>query len=198
MKIRKAILLRNMCFAFAAAFLILVICVEAIHYRNYGHFVSYGFHVDVLEVDAYIGIPGQIKMYHAQISNYSLLPVSLPACNYASDVLTPQTELPYAVQRWDASSSRWQTVAGGEGDFCNPSPWSESTSKWLLPCMYVDVMGDEATGAREPFRKGDMARFVVFTKINGKVDWATSVASMPFYIQDDVIRDKNDSLRIKH
>lgn len=164
MNINKIALLRNICLKLIIIFCLLIICVETVHYRNYGHFASYDLHVDVLDVDAYIGIPGQIKMYHARISNFSFLPVNLSACNYTTDVLTPNTELLYAVQRWDTPSSNWQTIAGGEGDFCNPSPWSESTFKWLLPCMSVDVMGDEATGAREPFRKGDIARFVVFIK----------------------------------
>ena len=52
--------------------------VEWNHHRTYGHFVSYGLHLDPVNRDAYIGIPGQTKMYSATLSNYSLRSVT---CN---------------------------------------------------------------------------------------------------------------------
>ena len=59
-------------------------------------------------------------------------------------------------------------------------------------------MSGEATGAREPFRKDDLARFVVFRKVVPRGDWQTAVPSVPFRIEDDVIRNENDSFRVQH
>jgi len=65
-------------------FWILIGGIEYLHHREYGHFVSYGLHVDTLNRDADIGIPGQTKMYWLRLSNYTLWPVKLAACDYIS------------------------------------------------------------------------------------------------------------------
>jgi hypothetical protein len=58
-------------------------------------------------------------------------------------------------------------------------------------------MDGEATGAREPFQKGDQARFVVFTTLDKESAWKTAIPSVPFVIQDQVIRG-DGSFRVKH
>ncbi len=189
----------------AAVVSLLFAGLELKHYRTYGHFVSYGLHIDPLNRDAYIGIPGQTKMYWARVSNYSLRPVTLPACNYLTDDLTAGwgTEYPYAVQRLDTSSNTWHTVADASGEgFCHPYPLgmveTHLVSKTLGPGASVDVMEGEATGARDPFRRGDLARFVVFTRLDKSGDWNSAIASVPFPIEDSVIRDETNPLRVKH
>lgn len=178
---------------------VLVFSVELVHRYNYGHFVSYGLHVDAMSEDGNIGIPGQTKLYWAELSNFSLLPVALTACDYTTDTLTPGTDYPYSVQRWDASSQIWQTISDmGGKDFCYPIPAGRGgthvVSKRLWPGTPVRVMEWEATGAREPFQKGDFARFVVFRKID---EGAVGIPSMPFQIEDQV--ERNDvNFRIKH
>ncbi|MFL6229719.1 MAG: hypothetical protein ACJ741_13185, partial [Pyrinomonadaceae bacterium] len=62
MKLNKASLLRNFILAVVAILCLSVLGVEWMHHHNYGHIVSYGLHVDALNVDADIGIPGQTKM----------------------------------------------------------------------------------------------------------------------------------------
>ena len=203
MAINKVSLLRRLLLALGAILCLLVSYFEFAHRYNYGHFFSYGLHVDAVSEEAYIGIPGQTKMYKAQLSNFSLLPVNLNACDYVTDAFGHGTEYPYAVQRWGDSSNSWQTIVevSGEG-FCHPMPLStietNLVTKRLWPAMSVEVMEGEATGAREPFRKGDMARFVVFKSVDKKVNWQDAVPSVPFYIEDDVVRDENDSFRVKH
>ena len=172
------------------------------HFRTYGHFVSYGLHVDPVSRDGYIGIPGQTKMYSARLSNYSLRSVTLPACDYVTDALEPGTGFPYAVQRFDISSSTWNTVTDASGEwFCRPYPLgrveTHLVSKKLAPGASIEVMEEEATGARDQFRQGDLARFVVFTKRDKSGDWSTAIPSAPFRIEDNVIRDANH-LRLKH
>lgn len=59
-------------------------------------------------------------------------------------------------------------------------------------------MEGEATGAHDSFRKDDLARFVVFRKLDKTGDWQSAIPSVAFPIEDDVIRDENDSFRVKH
>lgn len=203
MRKRKVAVLRIFVLAPVSILCLLLVGSEYAHYRNYGHLVYYGLHVDPLSREAYIGIPGQIRMYRARLSNYTLLPVNLPACDYVTDAFGRGTEFPYAVQRWDAPSNSWQTIVdmSGEG-YCRPAPLSmietRLVSRRLSLGESVDAMEGEATGAREPFRKGELARFVIFTRMDKTGDWRSAVASAPFYIEDDVVRDENDSFRVRH
>jgi hypothetical protein len=142
-------------------------------------------------------------MYEPHIFNFTLLPVSIEACDFVDDALSPGTEYPYAVERWDAVSKDWQTVAAvSSEDFCKPAPLSKietrTVSRRLWPGSTAKIMDGEATGAREPFTKGDMARFVVFRKFREGANWQTSIPSVPFYIEDQVLRDGETNFRIKH
>lgn len=189
--------------AAVVALSLLIAYLEFSHHYNYGHLFTYGLHVDVLSEDVDIGIPGEKKLYRAELTNYGLLPVRLTACDFTTDTLAPGTDYPYAVQRWDPSSSTWQTVMEiNEETFCHPVPLGKAetqrTTRLIWPLMSVYVMGSEATGARAPFRKGDLARFVVFKTIVKEADWETAVPSKPFYIEDDVKRDADDSFRVAH
>jgi hypothetical protein len=88
----------------------LTVALEWRHHHTYGHFVPYGLHVDAQNEDFNIAIPGQTKMYWAEISNFSFLPVRLPACRPVSDTLNPPLEYAYALQKFDEHSKSWQTV----------------------------------------------------------------------------------------
>jgi len=185
-----------------SAVVVAIAYFELGHRYNFGHFVPYGLHVDVLSEEVSIGIPGQKKMYKAELSNFSFLPVRLEACDYLTDAFGRGTEYPYTVQRWDTVSNGWQTIVEPNGDdFCHPVPLStietHRVSKRLLPGMYVQVMEGEATGAREPFQKDDKARFIVFKRLGKEVDWRNAVASEPFIIEDEVSR-QNVPFRVKH
>jgi hypothetical protein len=203
MKLRKASIVRILIVTVVVLVCLLFVGFEWAHYHNYGHVVSYGVHVDPLNRDAYIGIPGQTKMYYARLSNYSFWPVSLPACDYVTDDFGKGTELPHAVQRWDPASNSWQTIVdmSGEG-FCQPAPLSmietHHVAKKIWPGSSIEVMEGEATGAREPFRKGDLARFVVFRELDKTGDWLSAIPSVPFLIEDDVIREESGPFRVKH
>jgi hypothetical protein len=176
--------------------------VEFAHLYNFGHLVQYGLHVDVLSEEVSIGIPGQKKMYRAELSNFTFWPTKLDACDCVTDAFGHGTEYPYAVQRWDNNSKSWQTIVEVTGEaFCQVTPLStietHLRSKLLWPGMSVEVMEGEATGAREPFQKGDLARFMVFRTAGKDVGWKTVVASSSFVIEDDVARDSG-SFRVEH
>ena len=176
--------------------------IEYLHHKQFGHFVSYGLHVDALNRYSEIGIPGQTQMYWPRLYNYTIWPVKLVACNYVTDAMRPGTEYPYAVQRWNVSSNSWETIVEVNGEsFCYPYPLgmakTDLISERLWPGISVDVMEGEATGARESFQKGDQARFVVFTTTNKSYASQTALTSVPFVIQDQVIRG-DSSFRLKH
>src|SRR5215831_16492276 len=180
-----------------------VLILEAMHRRQYGHYFSYGVHVDSLSEDGYIGVPGQTKLYRARLFNFEFLPLKVTACDYITDALQQGTELPYAIQRYDPLTKTWQTLPGfDEQYFCTPAPTStikdDIVSRWIWPGTGIDVMEGEATGARDAFQKGDLARFVVFTDIRKGNQWESAIFSEPFEIQDQVIREEGDSFRVKH
>ena len=194
MRITKPILLKLL-----VLFLVLVssvsLTVEWRHHHTYGHFVRYGLHVDALNEDFNIAIPGQTKMYWAEISNFSLLPVRLPACRPVSDTLNPPVEYAYAIQKFDDASKSWQTVANATHfEFC-PHP---VVYTYLLPGSSVKVMGGGAIGAMDEFRKDDLARFVVFRQVTPTANWGTAIPSASFRIEDDVLRESDGSFRIQH
>jgi hypothetical protein len=180
---------------------LLVFAVEWRHRQRFGHFVSYGLHVDVQNEDFNIAIPGQTKMYWAEISNFSFLPVRLPACRPVSDTLNPPLEYAYAIQKFDEDSKSWQTVENfTHFEFCfNPfNNESGLAHTYLLPGSSVKVMSGAAVGAMEPFRKDDLARYVVFRQVFPTANWSTAVSSRPFRIEDDVQRNEDGSFRVQH
>ncbi len=172
------------------------------HRYNYGHLFGYGVHVDAVSRYSYIGIPGQTHMYNARISNFTLLPVGFDTCDYVSDAMMRGTEYPYEVQRWDDHSNSWNTIVAVKANtFCRPEPLdtikTDRVTRWIWPGTTVDVSSGEATGAREPFEKGNLARFVVFRKLGTENDWQYAIPSEPFIIVDNVIRDGN-SKKVAH
>ena len=141
-------------------------------------------------------------MYWPRLSNYTLLPSKLAACNYVTDAMDPGTEYPYAVQMWNASTNNWDTITDVDWEnYCHPYGLgmiqTELVSKRLWPGMSVDVMDGEATAARAPLQKGDKFRFVVFTSTDRNSAWKTSIASVPSVIQEQVIRG-DASFNIEH
>lgn len=143
-------------------------------------------------------------MYSGQFTNYSITPVKFVACDYTSDTLTAETEFSHGLQRWNFSTNYRETIYAIESeDYCQPMPavggGNHIVSKWIFPFQSTEVVSDEATGAREPFRQGDKARFVVFKDVSNGNAWENAIFSEAFVIEDNVIRDKNPpSRRVIH
>lgn len=183
---------------------LLLFITEQIHHYNFGHYFSYGSHIDVISRYGYIGIPGQTRMYSGEFTNYSILPVKFAACDFTSDINIDETAFPYGLQRWNSSSNSWEIIFAIESEnYCQPMPTvgggHHIVSKWILPFQSIQVISPEATGARDSFRKGDKARFIVFKDVSNSNIWNTAIISETFIIEDDVERDENSpSLRIAH
>ena len=140
-------------------------------------------------------------MYWPEISNFSFLPVSLPACRPVSDTLNPPLEYAYAIQRFDEQSKQWQTIVNATNfEFCfNPfNHESGLAHTYLLPGASFKVMSSAAVGAMEPFRKNDLARWLVFRQVFPSANWSTATSSMPFRIEDDVQRKEDGAFRVQH
>ena len=189
---------------FFISLFLLVLSMEQIHHYNFGHYFSYGSHIDVISRYGYIGIPGQTQMYSGEFTNYSVLLVKLVACDFTSDILTDETTFPYGLQRWNSSSNSWETIFSIEPEnYCQPMPTvgggPHIVTKWILPFQSIQVITPEATGARVPFKQDDTARFIVFKDVSNANAWENAVVSEPFIIEDDVIRDENSpSMRVTH
>lgn len=173
---------------------------ELRHRNKFGHFVSYGLHVDPMSVDFNIAIPGQTKMYWPEVSNFTFLPIRLPACAFPGDARHSLPTHAYAIQRLDKQSNIWQTVEATRFEFCLNPDNNESVLAYtyLLPGSSVEVASGVAVAAMEPFRKDDLARYVVFRQVVPGNNWDTAVSSKPFLIEDDVQRNEDASFRIRH
>jgi hypothetical protein len=153
----------------------------------------------IVETKADIGIPGISKMYEAKLTNFGIVPVKVTRCDYLDDAFSHGTMVAYAVQRWDEKSQQWRTVvAANAASFCKPYPLGivkgEVVNRWLWPGSSLSG-GEEATAARDGFRRGDKARFVVFVSSPG--DYSNAVATSAFSIDEQPSRpDLN--LRLKH
>src|SRR5262249_31555361 len=177
--------------------------LEIEHKWNYGHFVGYALHVDSISHDVYIGIPGQTKLYSALISNFTLLPVKFEGCSFITDAFGKGVEYAYSVQRWDNNKNEWLTIANNDdAGICQPTPLSKMEATLITgriwPGSTVDIMANEATGARDSFAKGDIARFVVFQNFTRDNSSAIGIPSEPFTIVDDVVKNDSESSPIKH
>lgn len=193
-------LLRNVLAIIGCFVLGTTVSFEFRHWYNYGHLVSYGLHVDAVNRDAYIGIPGQTKMYWPEVTNFSLLPVRLPACQY-SVCFGASLDYAHALQRYDDQSKTWETIGNpGNFQFCvNPETnESQVVYTYLLPGSSVEVMSGSAVGAIDGFRQNDLARWVVFREVSTGANWDTAIASAPFRIEDDVQKGEDGSFRVQH
>jgi len=186
--------------ALIALLLMLVMVPRLWHRLARGHFPPIGLHVDALSRKASIGIPGQTMLYWPELSNFGFWPVPFTACDYISDTLAPGTEYAYGVQRWSPSTKSWDSVSLPDPEwFCQPEPLSKGDTherrRYIWPGQSVKVMEFEAVGAREEFRLGDLARFVVFRNARRPVDWSAAIPSNAFQIEDNV---EGWGFRIRH
>jgi hypothetical protein len=187
--------LRRIAFATGFVLLVLVGWVEVSHRINYGHFVSYGIHVDTLSQHADIGIPGIETMYAAETFNYTLLPIALQGCQVPTDV-SPFEEViyRYQVQLLDPNLGVWVKVVG-----IDPFDCESLVTTRIWPAQSIRTVDWEATGARKGFQKGDSARFLVLAKFN-TADDATdqkTLLSPPITIAEQAV-DPSVSYRVKH
>jgi hypothetical protein len=181
---------------FAVGILAAALAASAVVSNRFG---SRFLRASVVETKADFGIPRISKMYAAKLTNFGIGPVKVASCDYLDDAFSHGTMVAYAVQRWDETSQQWRTVvASNTASFCKPYPLGivrgKVANRWLWPGRSLSS-GEEATAARDGFRRGDKARFVVFVSSPG--DYSNAVATGAFKIDEEPSRpDLN--LRLRH
>jgi len=175
--------------------------IQVRHRLAYGHFAALTIHADIVVHDASIGIPGITKMYEAILTNYGVLPALVEQCSYMSDTMTPGTMVAYNIERWDPAKQVWTTMmAFAKPTFCTPVPLSMGdthwTRSWLWPGQSLSTE-EEATGARQPFKKGDTLRFVIVTDVTGAAKHRPSYPT-PSFTLDEQMLDNETPYRVRH
>jgi hypothetical protein len=153
---------------------------------------------DIIVINVDIGIPGISKMYEGRITNIGFLPVRVKRCDFLDDTLSAGAMVAYAVQRRDATLGNWETVVEIDKEiFCKPYPLGIVEAKlvdgWLWPGRSLGT-GEEATAARG-FKRGDIARFIIFTDAPG--DYGSALATPQFTIDEEPDQGSVD-LRLRH
>lgn len=187
-----------------AVILIYVSWLASIHLHHrlsHGHFAEVGLHTDTLVHDASIGIPGITKMYEGTLANYGLLPAVVERCAYVSDTLTPGEMVAFNIERWDPKANAWsRALEFAKPAFCRPVPLSTMNTRWerswLWPGQRLSTE-EEATGARDIFRKGDKLRFVIVTEVT-KGPGGRSAYPTPSFILDEQKLDNETPFRVRH
>jgi hypothetical protein len=141
--------------------------------------------VEVITEHADIGIPGTSKVYLARIKNIGIVPVFVTRCEAVDDAFGNEVFPAYKVEKWDDKARSWVTVADMGKSFCKPYPLgiisAKRTRKLLWPGQTLETNW-EATAARDAFRLGNHARFVVF--LNGPDDKSRVLETQPFRIDE--------------
>jgi hypothetical protein len=132
-----------------------------------------------------IGIPGITKTYFARLRNTGALPSWITRCEAIDDAMGHETFLAYNIERWDNEQRKWVPVTHMSDSFCKPAPLSiisaKLTRKRLWPGQTLDTNW-EATAARDVFKIGDHARFLIYP--DGMDNPESFVASPPFRIDE--------------
>ena len=166
------------------------LCIGYIHIRHrsfHGHFAPLAIHADLIVFQSSIGIPGITKVYGATLTNYGLLPSLVERCNYISDTATPGAMVAYNIEQWNAEKRAWTRVMElATPELCTPELGAGST-KWRRSLLWPGrsiATGEEATGGRQPFKKGDTLRFVVVTDVTGTVRGRSSYPTPSFTLDE--------------
>lgn len=193
-------LARYLVFALVLIFSGTVAYFESRHWRDYGHLAPIGLHADIEVHSGAIGIPGITKTYEAILTNYGMLPASIEKCSYTSDVSGIFTKVAYNIERWDAKQQVWiQAENFAKPGFCSPFPFSTANTRWghlwLRPGESLSTE-EEATGARDSFKKGDRLRFVVVSEVTNP-DGGHSYPTAAFTLDEQMVYD-GVPYRVKH
>ena len=187
--------------AVVLAYCLWVTYAQVRHRLATGHFAVLGLHADVVEHRASIGIPGITKTYEATVTKYGLLPVLVERCTYISDTMTPGKMVAYNIERWDPQSHIWKTALEfAKPNFCTPVPLSMGETHWVRSWLWPGQSlstEEEATGARQPFKKGDTLRFVIVTGVTGAARTRASYPTPSFTIDEQML-DSDTPYRVRH
>ncbi len=172
--------------------------VQVRHRLAHGYFVPLALHADVVGDHASIGIPGVTKLYEATLTNYGILPASIEQCACMSDTMTPETMVAYNIERWNPAKHGWiRVMEFAKPEYCLSEPPNWGWDRvWLWPGQSRST-GEEATAARDAFKKGDRPRFVVVTNVTAKAKPQLGYPT-PSFVLDEQALDTETPCRVRH
>jgi hypothetical protein len=157
--------------------------IEVRHHSRFHDLVGYGWHVDLVERSADLGIPGIRTTYAVWLTNYTVCPqifegIKLPGGYVGSGVFYPDR-----IERWDASKHSWITV---RQTLRSEMPGS-LVRKRIWPGQSIFASGWDAVAATDGIRKGDTVRIVVFSSFG---DGETRKGQKAFYSPEFTIDEE--------
>lgn len=164
---------------------------ELRHFYQYGHLVRFGLHADVSTTtsDEVLGVEGTAKIYRARLTNYGILPSTIVVCDYRVTG-APETEVNYAVERWDRQSREWRLVPEwdfyGYRSFCRPAFEVEEehlVRRRLWPGQSIRV-GEGIPAQMGGFHVGDDGRFTIF--LDADSNRANAISTTIFRVDQQV------------
>ena len=164
---------------------------ELRHFYQYGHLVPLGLHPDVSTTtsDEVLGVEGTAKIYRAKLTNYGILPSTIAVCDYRV-AGAPDTEVNYAVERWDRQSREWRLVPEwdfyGYRLFCRPAFEVEEehlARRRLWPGQSIRV-GEGIPAQMGGFQVGDDGRFTIF--LDADSNKANAISTTIFRVDQQV------------
>ena len=156
------------------------------HHSQYGDWMSYGWHFDVISQVAEGGIvvPGVQHTQRAVVTNFTILPHFVEAC-IAPNVGSGPHEIPifpFRIERL-AKTGTWQTWPPSQWPTCLNLPIRRKII-WPLK-SYSSQQG--ALAAVTWFHKGDWIRFVGLSKCDKPTEPHEEFVSQPFQLTGERI-----------
>jgi hypothetical protein len=188
--------------SFLSVLLVIIVLLEARHYKRWGHFFTYGVHLDVVRErdileESNSKESGRIFDYSVVLSNYTFRPLTLSGTTVESDFMGfPELRFRYEVQRWSNQTKQWETIV--ELDPAT-KPETRPGQIRIWPGASTTVIPSELTALRKGLSRGDSFRFVVFMNSAGgaRTSSATAFYSSPVLIDYQPFQSETP-LRVAH
>ena len=155
---------------------------ELQHHARYGHWMSYGWHGDVISEIADSGevVPGVVHVQRANITNFTLLPGFVEAC--MNDVKPHEIPVyPFRIERLDKAGEKWETWPLSRLRMCLSLAIKTKTIWPLQSYSSVPV----SVAAITWFHKGDWIRFVALSKCDKPAESHREFISLPFQLTEE-------------
>jgi hypothetical protein len=148
--------------------------------------MSYGVHVDIMRTTTDVGIPGVTTSYAVKLRNHTVLPITFEGVQMPGGYPSSGVWYHYRVERWDARTKTWSTVAEINPTMLGNNP---VVTKRVWPGGTLYPVTWEVTAARDAFKKGDRARFVIFSSLKAAdASGQKTIYSPAFQIEEEPSR----------
>jgi hypothetical protein len=162
----------------------LLVAMQGWHHLRYGHFIGYGWDVDLMKRREDLGIPGVTTTYNVRLTNLTIHSLDFEGIKLPGGFVGSGVLLRTRIDRWDAGKGAWVTV--DESKAWEEYPGARVTLK-IKPLRSKYVWGWAAIAAGLNFKKGDKLRLVILssaTKREGEPG-QHAFYTAPFFLQEE-------------